>query len=128
MLVSEKGLEPPRGVKPHQVLSLVTPVSTGVDVCRFVSQTRDFSDSESGVVSSCIGWLQPFGLCDGCIGGKCAGLVNRGVVPYRAMSAVLVAEWLQSRRPYGALLLYPWVILGLGVVVGGCRERVGRGR
>ncbi len=29
---------------------------------------------------------------------------------------------------YHALLLYPWVIFGLGVVVGGCRERVVRGR
>ena len=29
---------------------------------------------------------------------------------------------------YVALLLYPWVIFGLGVVVGGCRGRVGRGR
>ena len=50
----------------YQAVYVMTPVSTGVDVCRFVSQTRDFSDSESGVVSSCIGWLQPFGLRDGC--------------------------------------------------------------
>jgi len=29
---------------------------------------------------------------------------------------------------YVALLLYSWVIFGLGVVVGGCRGRVVRGR
>ncbi len=39
-----------------------------------------------------------------------------------------VAMTRRARSTYVTLLLYPWVILGLGVVVGGCRERVGRGR
>jgi len=42
VLVSERGLEPPRGYTPHQVLSLMLPVSVGVSVCRLVKQTRGF--------------------------------------------------------------------------------------